>query len=217
MNIIPHSLIVYRNLYDGLFKYRHVEPVTKQLSDDEFFTQMNQNRYLFIVTKVIDEYKKEKYNYLHIKPIYIILLSELNENATRSSILTNLIEKVKKIGKDKDPEIIIIANKKKTTALNEILRKKNVYMFHYVKFAIIFPECTQTDEHRIMEPDEVTELLERLRANSKKKFNKILKDDTMVIWIGAKVDDFIEIKRISETTVYSYEYRLVKNKTLNYD
>jgi len=214
MNDIPRSKIVYDNLFNGFFKYRHVVPVTKKLSDEEFYNQMNRQKYVFIITKIDEEFNKNEYDYLHIKPIYIVLLSELNENSSRTSFLLGLKEKIKKIGKDKNPEIIFIVDKDTSSALGDVLRKHNIYMYHYVKFAIIFPECSQADEHRIMTPSEVEEFTHRLRLTTKNKLNKILKDDTMVIWIGAKVDDLIEIKRISETTIYSYEYRLVKNKTL---
>lgn len=214
MNKVPYSKTVYENLYEGFFKYRNVVPVTKKLSDEEFFNQMNRQKYLFIITKVPEELQKEEYNYLHLRPIYIILLSETNEKSTRATFLMQLKDNIKKLGKDKNPEIIFITEKEITTTLNEFLRKHNIQMYKYVKFAIIFPKSRQNVEHRIVKPEEEKEILERLRISSKKKLNKILRDDTHVIWIGAKVDDLIEIKYLSETTVYSISYRLVKSKTL---
>jgi DNA-directed RNA polymerase subunit H (RpoH/RPB5) len=210
------SFIIYNNLFDGFFKYRHVEPVSKRLDNKEFHNQMNHEKVVFIITKVSEEYKKEEYEYLHIRPLYIILLSEFNDSSTRLTYLTGRADKIRKMGKDKNPEIIIIANKQKTPVLSEGLRKKDIYMYEYVHFAIIFPECSQAELHEIMKPEEVKELLERFRMTTPHKLTKIVRDDTMVIWIGAKPGDLLRIKMMSEMTINTYCYRLVRNATLNY-
>ena len=63
-------------------------------------------------------------------------------------------------------------------------------------------------EHRIMKNEEVEALLKEKHCN-KEDLPKILDTDPMVLFLGAKAGDVLEIKRNSPTAGISYYYRVV--------
>ena len=197
MNIGSKSKVIYDNLYDnderkGFFSYRKVEPIQKKMSDTEFHEKMAQQKNVLISTKIKSKYIDKKYEYLHLKPLVVILLSEFNEGINKLSSILTLLKKIEKY--NKNMEVIIIMDRQDSK----------------ISFAIVYPKCTQADKHRIMSPEEIENLINRLRLTSINMINVISRNDIMAIWCGAKLGDVLEINQYSETTIDTYVYRLVK-------
>ena len=214
MNIGSKSKVIYDNLYDnderkGFFSYRKVEPIQKKMNDTEFHEKMMQQKNVLISTKIKSKYADKKYEYLHLKPLVIILLSEFNEGINKLSSILTLLKKIEKYNKNMEVIIIMDRQDSKISQFNEVLGDKAT-VYSFVQFAIVYPRCTQADKHRIMNPEEIENLINRLRLTSINMINVISRNDIMAIWCGAKLGDVLEINQYSETTIDTYVYRLVK-------
>lgn len=217
---ISKEWIVYNNIIgeNGFFHYRNVEHDGKILSREEFNETLRRNKFIYIHSKVNNKFLSDEYDHLHIKPIHIILLSSLNTNITKSAYLVGLVNKLNamliKQKKTKDYEVIFINrnNPKKNVIVS--LKKYKWYMYSYTRFAIKFPLCTQYAKHTILNKKETDKLLERLSYKNKSVLPKITKDDTAIIWIGAKPGDVIQVERHSENTLFTIDYRIVSNLSL---
>jgi len=154
--------------------------------------------------------------------VSIIIVSA--EHTDFKKNLKSLIHNINK--ENKLDECIIIIDKNqfdKKSFIDLILELKNgeifkdysgtmpIYNAYPIQlFQINLPQSICVSEHTILSKDEIDiEFnLERIRP---KNIKPIFLYDPMVVWIGGKPDDVIQIIRHSHSALKSVEFRLVKN------
>lgn len=220
MNRIFKEWVIYNNIIgeNGFFHYRHVKFTGNKLTEKEFDDKLRRDKYFIIPSEVLPEYKDKEHNYLHIKPIYIIIFNEDNPNISRTVYINGIANKLesilKKQKKDGPKELIFIGKNPPKKNTVDTLKAKGWFIYEYTRFAIKYPICTQCSHHEIIKPEFAKKILKRFRYESNQVLPKIPKNDTMMVWIGAKPGDIILIRRYSENTLETVEYRYVSNISL---
>lgn len=183
--------------------YRNFE-ADPLMSMDKLKDLLIKNRYVVINSK-----SKESGNEKHL--VLVLFASDYKDSMKEQKIL----EIHKRISKQinipsKFLEINFVGENKPSEKTIMKLESINCYYYLYIMFAIEYPICTQARKHRIMSLEEITEVMERLKLDSVKKLCQLIcRDDVMVVWIGAKPGDVLEITEKSENTCESIYYRLV--------
>ena len=212
----PILLTIYDNIYEFL-KYRNLQSLTKKYENlSDFYTNMNRNRYISIVTiseNISEDKKKDILKKMEkkitIKNIeekitYIILLHEDSEYDSKTAEFKKLINLIEY----KVCNIIIISKNKLSTHVSKqinILSTNSIQIFNYSYnlFKIIIPRHILCSPHRILTLEEINNILYNNLETKKIFISKILIDDPMCVWIGGKKGDVILVDRISEITAES--------------
>lgn len=194
--------IVYNNALILLEKYRGYE-ITNKMTDAEMINNINQNGYVSIYTK---------------EDTHIVIFSYDNEFCTKLAKLLAIINNIKKITKSDKCNIIFVSMGKINKTTMSELEKINCEYYNYTLFAIEHPLSSQYNPHRIISDDEVKELMERLNLSKISELGqRICKDDPIMVWIGGKPGNIIEINNLSENTCNAYIYRYVIDKLVPFN
>ena len=197
-------LQIYNNLF-AFIKYRNLISRDDQLTDNEFNKKIQINKYILIKTDDVEG-----------NLVNILLLHNNTEYNSKAVDFKKLINSIDKTGK-----IIIISKDNITTFINKHINdlqiiKSNIDNYTYMHLSIIIPEHISCVPHRILPIEEEEELLNSVLYVDKKNLQVICINDPMVIWIGGKVGNVIEIKRSSEITGECIAYRRVTNDLISY-
>lgn len=230
---------VLSNIYNNIFeyaKYRNLKLIDNKLSNDEFNKHIQFNKFIIIkaiennnninqdkinnINKFLNNYSnklssnnenlKINHDFDDINIINIILLHNDTDYDSKSAEFKKLINMIK----FPNGEIIIISKKEFSTHVGKqinLLSNDNlkIYNYPYSLFKIIIPNHILSIKHRILSQDEENHLLNNELFCEKKNLPRILINDPQCIWLGAKVNQIIEIQRKSDTTAKSIYYRLV--------
>ena len=232
---------VYNNIFEYI-KYRNLKSIDKKLDNDDFNKHIQYNKYIIIKTvdnsnnqisdnKIVElknyledfsnklssknknNINSTNYDFTNIKIINIILLHNDTDYDSKTIEFKKLINFVK----FPNGEIIIVSKKDFSTHVGKqinLLSTDNItiYNYPYKLFKIIIPNHILCSKHRILTDKEEEVLLNNQLFCNKKNLPIIRLDDPQVIWIGAKINNIIEIQRKSETTGISLYYRLVSRE-----
>ncbi len=187
-------------VYQTLFRFVEVrgwKEVSEQLSEDEFHDKYRLMNYITIVGVDIDD-----------EPTTIVLTNFGSNIPNHKANFLSMINAVK-------TKVILVSNRLLSAGIHEYAQAANyqVESYTYAKFVTDMTKCPYVPKHEIMTKSEVDEML-WYRYKTVSDLPGIMRDDTQVIWIGAKVGDVIRITRTSELTGQSIYYRLVKADTV---
>lgn len=197
-------LQIYNNIF-SFIKYRNLTLVDTQLTDDEFNRKIQINKYILIKTHDSGGNLNN-----------ILLFHNNTEYSSKAVEFKKLMNSI-----NKDSNIIIISKDNITNFINKHvndlqIEKSQIYNYAYMQLSIVIPEHINCVPHRILSLEEEDELLNRVLYADKKNLPGICINDPMIIWIGGKVGDIIEITRTSEITGESIAYRRVINDLIPY-
>jgi DNA-directed RNA polymerase subunit H (RpoH/RPB5) len=198
---------MYQNISEKFLKYRNLTPKqTDQINmvKDTFIEKIQQKGYIVINTT--DQNKNH---------VTIVLVKENTEYATKAVALESLVKALDYTTGDKMHHLMIISEgavntviKNKIDALHTNNSKRMISMYPYDVFKVVLPESVKVPPHRILPAEEAQMVLQQLKCE-KTSLPKILVTEPIMIWIGAKVGDIIEITRFSQNTKESIAYRIV--------
>jgi DNA-directed RNA polymerase subunit H (RpoH/RPB5) len=201
-------LQIYNNIFPFI-RYRGLQLIDTQLSDDEFNKKIQINKYILI--------KTEKQDSSGVNKLTNILLFHNNTDySSKTAEFKKLMNSL-----DKDSKFIIISKDNIIGFINKHIEdlqieKSNINNYTYMQLSIIIPEHINCVPHRILSIEESEELLNKVLFVDKKNLQAICINDPMIIWIGGNVGDVIEITRTSEITGESIAYRRVTNDLIPY-
>lgn len=198
---------IYKNITDKFINYRGLTvKQTDQVSmvKDTFIEKIQQKGYMIINTTDVNK------NF-----VTIVILKENTEFASKAVALETLIKALEYNTGDKMHYIMIVSEgevnttiKNKIDSIHTSKPKLTILIYSYNMFKLVFPESPKILPHRILSADEAKKVLNQLKCD-KTSLPRILSNEPILIWIGAKVGDIIEIKRFSQNTKESISYRIV--------
>jgi DNA-directed RNA polymerase subunit H len=199
-------LEIYKNL-QKLVLYRKIQTNHKFVDFEEFKRNFNSNEYL-----IVEGTRNDAHG---LRSSYIVLMAPESKFATKTMDFKKLISALDLSKNKGNNEILFISENKLSIFIVKVLQEyktlyPSLYIDHhtYPKFTLVIPEHSKVPKHEIMTIDEV---IEYCRDNYIQKENspKILHTDPVVVWLGARIGDFMRIHRLSETSGISIVYRLV--------
>ena len=200
---------IYENLYEFL-NYRNLQPITEKYKNSiEFYDNINYNKYIYILS-ISNNIKNYNINNIKEKVTYIILLHYQSEYDSKTAEFKKLINTIEY----KNCDIIIISKDKLSTHVSKQINilstnYKKIFSYSYNLFKIVIPKHILCSPHRILNKEEIDEILHNNLESKKIYISKILIDDPMCVWIGGKKGDVILIERLSEITAESICLRYV--------
>ncbi len=202
----PH-VVVYENIYE-MFHYRGIKDAPAKKDSKSFNEE-------FLTTGFKSIKAKNKRN----EYVLFIITQENSGYETKSADAMALINKQIRATGAEISELIFITSKPigshlaKTFAKFEVENPQiHLELHSYEMFISVKPKHVSYDEHIIMKPEEVQELLNFMNINIGAN-PRIFTTDPAVVWIGGREGDMIKIRRRSETAGQAYYYRLVVRPT----
>ena len=198
----------YLNLQIFVKKWRNMEIKNKLLNETEFIKNIQYNNYVNL----------ECINKSNGKITMIFLLAKSNKSINTQDI-KKILNKIKLVC-----DVMLISEYEITIDLNKILYNMkhihNIYCYKHENFNLIIPECILTGKHRILNKQEVYQLINEDLFTTIANLPKIRENDPQCIWIGAKTGDVIEISSPSYITHSYRTYKVVvpklgKNLSIN--
>jgi DNA-directed RNA polymerase subunit H (RpoH/RPB5) len=146
------------------------------------------------------------------KQAYTIVFVDNNTNyVTHSAQFMSLMSKIK----NENKVIIISYVEKVSNIINALIKKnewdKRLFLYPYRMFLTVFPLVKRYPKHTIISQEKLS--LDYIQDNPK-DHTRIALNDTMAVWLGAKIGDVIAIDRTNQATGESQGYRVVINKTI---
>jgi DNA-directed RNA polymerase subunit H (RpoH/RPB5) len=190
----------YLNLQVFIKKWRKMEIKNKILDEKEFIKNMQNNNYINI----------ECYSKINGKITMIFLLAKSNKSINTQDI-KKILNKIKLVC-----DVILISEYNITIDLNKILYNmkhiNNIYCYKHENFNLIIPDCILTGVHKILNKQEIYQLINEDLFTTIANLPKIRENDPQCIWIGAKTGDVIEITSPSYITHSYRTYKVVVPK-----
>lgn len=165
MNQSINLFNIYCNILEFL-KYRKLELKDNIVNKEEFNKEIELEHFYIINT---DKYKIILFNY---------------NDYINTKFINDVIKK--ELKKDKNTEFIIITQ---TRILKTL--PSNVENYFYKHFKIVVPKHILVPKYKILSNDEKNKVLEKQLISKQQEIPNILKDDAMVIWLGAKPGDIL--------------------------
>lgn len=210
---------IYNNAYTMLSKYRELKVATPLLTYEAFANDINYNGYLTIAASCgADNIRGELHN-------YTVIIAQDSDYASKSGDFKTILNKILapeiKVLSDNSPLVNLcfisetpftshiykaIETKKKDHPTLNLYCEDHIYdIFHIDLFKQnMVPEQTIVD---------ISDMLKRYNT-TQHNLPVMSNKDAGAVWIGARPGMIVEFKRLSDNTVYSYDYRLVKSKAL---
>ena len=192
----------YLNLQKFIVKYRNYEAIGGFLDNKSFNKQMLTDHY--IKCECINHRSRDE-----DKKIYIYLLKTDCKHLKTTSAFKKLI-----LSLGKNPVNVIIISK---DLLNIYIKKQiaklpnlNIQNYLHKHFVNEIPKGPHCSAHRILTPDEAKNICNKHLLANQLSLPSIIVTHPQCIWIGAEIDDIIEINSISELSGKSIRYRIVK-------
>lgn len=142
---------------------------------------------------------------------FVSLMSKMKSDKV---IIISFVEKVSNI-------INALIKKIEIAKMNDLIEKgkwdkskeweKNIYLYPHRMFLAVFPLFKKYPKHTIISQEKLA--IDYIQDNPK-DHTRISVNDTMSVWLGAKIGDIIAIDRTNQTTGESQGYRVVVNKTI---
>jgi DNA-directed RNA polymerase subunit H (RpoH/RPB5) len=137
-----------------------------------------------------------------------VLLKDNSEYARKIELFNRLIKDIP----EKTTEFILVSNdnirgKKKLT---NVLDKLKCYLriVPFTMFIMDIPSHCSVPKHEIMNADDAKKFLEEQRIM--KKYTQAISDiDPPIVWLGAKIGQFVKITRHSNSAIEAVAIRLV--------
>jgi DNA-directed RNA polymerase subunit H (RpoH/RPB5) len=201
---------VYRNIYE-LLRFRNYQIRSPQQEKDEFIEYVNKNEYIIIESIQTSGIRKDKL-------AKTILFKQNCKFLSSSGEFKKII---RHINKDEPESLLLIrepipekpfghkANPWSNFFIKHLSEKMFVESFDYRKFIINMPLHICWVPQEIMDDTEIKQFLEENRKNVT-ALHGICRDDTSVIWLGARPGDIIKVRRPSESSGEAIVYRQVK-------
>jgi len=228
--VYPPNVIV-RTIINDFFRYRNFVPVGRGggtdteipvFDDDRVISDMEQFYYVRI--DALRETPRGSRDW-----VVILILSVNGKYAHHSPDLRKMLEGVLSERSAKEgrlDELIVVAEeeffKKKnlTDVLREIRRNqvggpdaegKTPFFsaYPYYNFALVVPEHKSVPIHRVMDPEEVAEFLQRERM-TRNDIPIIFSNDAPIVWNGGREGQVVEITRDSQTAGIAMYYRRIE-------
>lgn len=213
------KMLDYRNL-EIVYSSNYSEKERSNISlNQETFTKQFQF-YGYIILEAKDSKNKIRRNKSN-KPIKTFIIITKSYNVGDLTKQISKIDDINKIQRNFSSDIIIISEFEVTKLSLQKLQESieqpetndsgyiNVNTYIYDYFTSERPKHKIVPEHRILTQKEEDSLL-NITYLDKSNMPKISVSDVNCVWIGAEIDDVIEIKMISEASGYEYYYRVVK-------
>jgi DNA-directed RNA polymerase subunit H (RpoH/RPB5) len=146
------------------------------------------------------------------KQSYTIMFVNNNTNyVTHSAQFISLMSKIKS-----DKVIIISFIEKVSNIINALIKKngwdKRLSMYPYRMFLTVFPLIKRYPRQTIISNEQLTK--DYIQDNPK-DHTRISVNDTMAVWLNAKIGDIISSERTNQTTGESQGYRVAINKNMH--
>ena len=163
---------------------------------DIYLENKQSSRKVIVKYRLDDKFNSTKKIYKQINDIYS------SYNLTSNDCLILIINKLVIQKDDKK------SNASLTKFLNTMYEQgKFIQIFGLQNFLINISEHIFVPKHRIMTKEEINELLEKYKTTVN-NLPKILREDAMAKFIGAKPGDVVHIKGFNESAGYINKYRL---------
>lgn len=188
-------MVVYNlwNIYGNLQSYVVKRKLTcNNIIDNEEFTKNMRNDGLVL---------------MECDTTLIILTNNESDIPGKKDQFVKTMNKIKKYLKN---EVVLVSHKLITTGISNYVREMDYRILSctFDRFVIDMTKAPLVPNHRILESDELNELMDQLKTDPT-NLPSISVNDTQAIWVGAKLGDVILIDRPTESTGYSKFLRRV--------
>jgi DNA-directed RNA polymerase subunit H (RpoH/RPB5) len=229
---------IYNNAYIMLSKYRELKVASPLLTYEAFANELNYNGYITIAASCgADNIRGELHN-------YTVLIAQDSDYASKSGDFKTILNKIlapeikaltAQSLQDKLPQekalnaqplqetplvnLCFISETPFTSHIYKAIETKrkdhptlNLYCEDHIYdiFHIDLFKQNMVPEQTIVD---ITDMLNRYNT-TQHNLGVMSNKDAGAVWIGARPGMIVELKRLSDNTVYSYDYRLVKSKAL---
>lgn len=198
--VIRRAEVVYRNLVIMLRKYRG--HAVDELSSGAFAAAANAGLVRFTAAGRPGA---------RAAPLDVVMVIG-RDNPSRNGAS---IEKLAWAAAKASHDLLVVVPEPSPPAVHAViteLRKKmpvHVEVLPYEKFALVVPEWVLASPHRIMAAEEVATMLRDQGLATTARLPRILHTDAGAVWVGARVGDTLEIRKLTEVTGEALDYRLV--------
>lgn len=209
-----------------LSKYRELKVATPLLTYEAFANDINYNGYIIIVASCgVDNIRGELHN-------YTVLIAQGSDYASKSGDFKTILNKIlapeiKALGDNKKlpgegplVNLCFISETPFTSHIYKAIEAKkkdhptlNLYCEDHIYdiFHIDLFKHNMVPEQTIVD---ISDMLKRYNT-SQHNLAVMSNKNAGAVWIGARPGMTVEIKHLSDNSVYSYDYRLVKSKALS--
>ena len=191
------------NIYNVILefiKFRGLTLKSEPTTDSKKF--VSEFNFLNYITIQAEDEEKQSYS--------IVFVNNDTQYVTHSAQFVSLMSKIKS-----DKVIIISFVEKVSNIINALIKKngwdKRLFLYPYRMFLTVFPLVKKYPKHTIISQEK---LAHDYIQDNPKDHTRISVNDTMAVWLGAKIGDIIAIDRTNQTTGESQGYRVVINKTI---
>lgn len=198
---------VYTNLIK-LMGYRGVKLATEPLTSDAVVQKLNHYEFVTISgTRGNDDPRGEA-------TVMIILIAPNSKYSNKSGDFKKLLKGLPKIKPSENLEVVFVSEfvltihiKKQIIVYRNENPKVHLEDHDYEIFLLENPKHEVVPEHSIPPESEIDEFC-RIHYKDRSSFPKILQSDPQAVWLGLRPGMCVKVKRISETAMYSYIYRI---------
>lgn len=191
------------NIYNVILefiKFRGLTLKSEPTTDAKKF--VSEFNFLNYITLQAEDEEKQTYT--------IVFVNKDTNYVTHSAQFLSLMGKIKS-----DKVIIISFVEQVSNIINALIKKKGwekrLYLYPYRMFLTVFPLIKRYPKHTIISQEK---LAQDYIQDNPKDHTRIALNDTMSVWLGAKIGDIISVDRTNQTTGESQGYRVVVNKTI---
>ena len=232
MSILPSPVVIIKNIIESFFKYRDLTIAPINLIAEDSIPTYN-------IDSITDG--MIQYGYIRIDAkrnvprgsrdwVVIFILYNEGDYFKHGPKLRKLLDSVytSTLAQDRLDELIVIAESEFFAKKNLIdvitnLQKKHPTgpdfegklpfygVYPYNIFVAVIPECVIVPKHRIMSIEEVDMLL-NMNNLSKTDLAEISTTDPVIVWLGGKEGQVVEITRDSYTAGEAIYYRRIEKK-----
>lgn len=147
--------------------------------------------------------------------LIIVIVNNNKQKPLKSKDMQMVFSKIELENKPQGFELIIISNEEFSSFIKKVVEvERNKYpkslirTVLYKHFKLELPNHKAIYPHRILTKEESATIIEQQKI-AKRNLPKMLKDEAMSVWIGARQGDIVEIKRPHECSGYELAYRRV--------
>jgi DNA-directed RNA polymerase subunit H (RpoH/RPB5) len=191
------------NIYNVILefiKFRGLTLKSEPTTDSKKF--VSEFNFLNYITIQAEDDDKQSYS--------IVFVNNNTHYVTHSAQFISLMSKIKS-----DKVIIISFVEKVSNIINALIKKngwdKRLFLYPYRMFLTVFPLIKRYPRQTIISQET---LAKDYIQDNPKDHTRISNNDTMAVWLGAKLGNIIATARTNQTTGESQGYRVAINKNM---
>lgn len=192
--------IVYKNLFK-MIRCRGLHPTSDELSTDLLRRQLIEQEYVVIRAEARAP-----------RPHSVLLVVLVASNSTIGTKTSNFKYMISELKRTYNPpwELLVVTSEILPVRIRGFIASKEnttpCTYYDYEKFIIDVPSHVLVPKHEVMTEEEVRHLCETFHTTPD-QYPRILRTDTMSVWIGLRPGQMCRITRASETAGSAIAYR----------